>query len=262
MRQSVVVVVVVALVAVAGMFTAGCHQAVPRTKASTANSATTSKAPPPVVESALKGFLLSPEQINTVLGTTDMKVTNNRDALPDDSATMTPRECLAIDGSAQAQVYANSGFMAVRDQTLNRQEGNNLTHFAEQAVVLFPTAKQAGEFFTASAQQWQACHDYTHIQSKTHWTVAPIANTNGVLSTTSTLQDPPATGWRACGRALTVKNNVVVDANLQRRSEELCHRHREPDRCEGARVASCAWICISRERPPWSPEQARASDLR
>lgn len=166
-----------------------------------------------MVESALKGFLLSPEQINAVLGTTDMKVTNNRDALPDDSATMTPRECLAIDGSAQAQVYANSGFMAVRDQTLNRQEGNNLSHFAEQAVVLFPTAKQAGEFFTASAQQWQGCHDYTHVQSKTHWTVAAITNSNGVLSTTSTLQDPPATGWKACARALTVKNNVVVDAN-------------------------------------------------
>jgi hypothetical protein len=126
---------------------------------------------------------------------------------------MTPKECLAIDGSAQAQVYANSGFMDVRDQALNRQDGDNLTHFAEQAVVLFPTAKQASDFFAASAQQWQACHDYTHVQSRTHWTVGPISNANGVLSTTSTLQDPPSTGWKACGRALTVKNNVVVDVN-------------------------------------------------
>ncbi len=142
-----------------------------------------------------------------------MKVTNSRNAMSDDSATMTPRECLAIDGSAQAQVYANSGFMAERDETFARQDGNNLSHFAEQAVVLFPTAKQAGDFFTASAQQWQACHDYTHVQSKTHWTVAPISNANGVLSTSSTLQDPPATGWKACGRALTVKNNVIIDVN-------------------------------------------------
>jgi hypothetical protein len=206
----------IAAAAVAGMciFTAACHsQTNQGPKASTTTSTTTTKAPPPVMEGSLKGFLLAPEQINAVMGATDMRVTNSRTAMSDDSATMTPRECLAIDGSAQAQVYANSGFMAERDETLNRQEGNNLTHFAEQAVVLFPTAKQAGEFFIASAQQWQACHDYTHVQSRTHWTVGAISNTNGVLSTTSTLQDPPATGWKACGRALTVKNNVVIDVN-------------------------------------------------
>ena len=206
----------IAAAAVTGicMLTAGCHsQPNQGPKASTTTPTTPTKAPPPVMEGALKGFLLAPEQINAVMGSTDMKVTNSRTAMSDDSATMTPRECLAIDGSAQAQVYANSGFMAERDETLNRQEGDNLTHFVEQAVVLFPTAKEAGDFFTASARQWQACHDYTHVQSKTHWTVGAISNTNGVLSTTSTLQDPPATGWKACGRALTVKNNVVIDVN-------------------------------------------------
>jgi PknH-like extracellular domain len=193
---------------------AGCHsQPSQGTKASTASTTKTKPPPPPAAEAALKGFLLSPEEINAVMGTADMKVTNSRSGMSDDSATMTPKECLAIDGSAQAQVYANSGFMAERDQTLGLQEGDNLTHFAEQAVVLFPTAKQAGEFFTASAQQWPACHDYTHVQSRTRWTVAAITNTNGVLSTISTLQDPPSTGWKACGRALAVKNNVIVDAN-------------------------------------------------
>jgi hypothetical protein len=206
----------IAAVAVAGIciFTAGCHsQPDQGAKASTTTRTTTRKAPPPVVEGALKGFLLAPEQINAVMGTTDMKITNSRDVMSDDSATMTPKECLAIDSSAQAQVYANGGFMAERDQTLNLQEGNNLTHFAEQAVVLFPTAKQAGDFFTTSAQQWQACHDYTHTQSRTQWTVGAISNTNGVLSTISTLQNPPSTGWKACGRALVAKNNVIIDVN-------------------------------------------------
>ena len=45
-------------------------------------------------------------------GDNHMKLTNSRSGMADDSATMTPKECLAIDGSAQAQVYANSGFMA------------------------------------------------------------------------------------------------------------------------------------------------------
>ena len=212
MRQSIAVLAATALAG--ACIAAGCHSHPDQgPKASTSKSTTTTKAPPPVVESALKGFLLSPEELNAVMGTTDMKVTNSRSGMADDSATMTPKECLAIDGSAQAQVYANSGFMAERDQTLGRQEGDNLTHFVEQAVVLFPTARQASDFFTASAQQWPACHEYTHVQSRTRWTVAPISNTNGVLSTVSTLQDPPSTGWKACGRALAVKNNVVVDAN-------------------------------------------------
>jgi PknH-like protein len=206
--------IVAAAVAGVCIITAGCHsQGDQGSKPSTATSATASKGPPPVAESALQGFLLPPEQINAVMGTTDMKPTNNRTALSDDSATMTPRECLPVDGAAQAQVYANSGSIADRDQTLAVQEGNNLTHFAEQAVVLFPTAKQAGDFFNASVQQWQGCHDYTHVQSKTHWIVGPVTNANGVLSTTSNLQDPPATGWKACGRALIAKNNVIVDVN-------------------------------------------------
>jgi hypothetical protein len=210
MRQLIAAVAVVGICIV----TAGCHsQPNQGAKASTTSTTKTKPPPPPVAEAALKGLLLSPEEINAAMGATDMKVTNSRSGMSDDSATMTPKECLAIDGSAQAQVYAGSGFMAERDQTLGLQEGDNLTHFVEQAVVLFPTAKQAGEFFTASAQQWPACHDYTHVQSRTRWTVAAVSNTNGVLSTISTLQDAPSTGWKACGRALAVKNNVIVDVN-------------------------------------------------
>jgi hypothetical protein len=76
--------------------------------------------------------------------------------------------------------------------------------------VLFPSAKQADAFFTASAQQWPACHQYTRIQSKTQWTVGAISNTNGTLSTTATQQNANGPGW-GCGRALAARNNVVID---------------------------------------------------
>lgn len=176
----------------------------------TTTTTTTTKTPPPVAERALDGLLLPPEQINTIMGATEMKVTRNRDKMSDDSATMEPRECLAIDGSAQAQVYAGSGYTAVRDQSLS--EGDNFAHYAEQAVVLFPTAKQASAFFTASGQKWPACHHYTHIQTKTEWKPGPITNANGTLSTITTQQNPKPPGW-ACGRALELRNNVIVDVN-------------------------------------------------
>ena len=38
-------------------------------------------------------------------------------------------------------------------------------NYVAQAVVLFPSAKQAGAFFTASAKQWPACRKYTHTQT-------------------------------------------------------------------------------------------------
>jgi hypothetical protein len=195
-------------VAGVGMLVAGCGG----TNHAGTNSTTTvtSLIPRPVVERELESLLLTPAQINPLMGATGMAVIRKRDAMSDDSATMKPIECLAIDGSAQAPVYANSGFTAERDQALN--DGNNFTHYAEQAVVLFPTTKQAHVFFISSGLRWPACHHYTHTQSRTQWTVAPVSDANNALSTISTQQEAKTGGW-ACGRALAVKNNVIVDVN-------------------------------------------------
>ncbi|SRX94767.1 putative transmembrane serine/threonine-protein kinase H PknH (protein kinase H) (STPK H) [Mycobacterium tuberculosis H37Rv] [Mycobacterium shimoidei] len=187
-----------------------CSNGSDQDTAKSSTTTTTTFIPRPVVEREIDTFLLSPEQINPVMGTDKLAITKKHDTMSDDAATMQPRECLAIDGSAQAQVYADSGFTAVRDQALN--DGDNFTHFAEQAVVLFPTAKQAGAFFAASAKQWPACHEYTHVQSGTKWKPGPVSNSNGVLSVVATQQDAKAPGW-ACGRALQLKNNVIVDVN-------------------------------------------------
>src|ERR1700736_1895970 len=202
-----------AALAVTGIciLTAGCSSASNQSsKTSTTTSTTTTTTAPPVAETALDGLLLTPEQVNTAMGATEMTVTKTHFSMSDDSATMAPKECLAVDGSAQAQVYAGSNFMAARDQTL--QEGDDFTHYVEQAVVLFPSAQQTGAFFTASAQQWPACHQYTHTQSNSQWAVGPISNTNGTLSTTATQLNAKAPGW-GCGRALAIRNNVIVDVN-------------------------------------------------
>lgn len=201
--------VIAALVVGMCVITGGCGGSSGTKPSTTAKPATTTVIPP-LWETAMPDLLLSPEQVNSALGAKAMTVTKTRIAMSDDSATMQPRACLPVDGAAQAQVYAGSAFTAERDQTL--QDGDNFTHFAEQAVVLFPSANLAGEFFTASAQQWPACRQYTHTQSGSQWTVGPVSNANGVLSVTATEQNAKAPGW-ACGRALTRRNNVVIDVN-------------------------------------------------
>jgi PknH-like extracellular domain len=198
-----------AAVAIAGIcvLIAGCG-----TTTGNAEPATTTRSmiPRPLVERELDGLLLSPEQVNAAMAATAMTVTETQTSMSDNSATMAPPECLAIDGAAEALVYANSGFQAERDQSLN--DGDNFTHYLKQAVVLFPYMEKAGAFFDASAQQWPACTQYSHTQTESQWSVGQISNTNGTLSTTTTLQNASAPGW-ACGRAIAHKNNVIIDIN-------------------------------------------------
>lgn len=194
-------------VAVICVLIAGCGS----TKGNAESTTTTrSMIPRPLVERELAELLLSPEQVNALMGATEMTVTNTQTSMSDNSATMAPQECLAIDGAAEAQVYANSGFQAERDQSLN--DGDNFTHYLKQAVVLFPIVEKAGAFLDASAQQWLACRQYTHTQSESQWSVGQISNANGTLSTTATQQNASAPGW-GCGRALALRNNVIIDIN-------------------------------------------------
>ena len=177
-----------------------------------AQSPTTTRSmiPRPLVERELAGLLLSPEQVNVAMATAGMTVTDSQTAMSDNSVTMAPPECLAIDGAAEAPVYVDSGYWAERDQSLNN--GDNFTHYLKQAVVLFPTVEKAGALFDASVQQWPACRQYTHTQSESQWSVGQISNANGTLSTTASQQNAGAPGW-GCGRALAPRNNVIIDIN-------------------------------------------------
>lgn len=194
-------------VAVIGFSIVGCASTISNAESPTT---TRSRIPRPLVERELTGLLLSPEQVNVAMGTTGMAVTNQQTSMSDNSTTMAPPECLVIDGAAEAPVYADSGYWAERDQSLNN--GDKFTHYLKQAVVLFPTIETAGAFFDASAERWQACREYTHTQSETHWSVGSISNGNDTLSVTAIQQDAGAPGW-SCGRALTHRNNIVIDVN-------------------------------------------------
>lgn len=166
--------------------------------------------PRPLVERELGELLLAAEQVAATMGAPAMTVIEAQTSMSDNSAIMAPPECLAIDGAAEMQVYANSGYQAERDQSLN--DGEGWTKYVKQSVVLFPYLEKAAEFFDASVQQWPACHQYTHTQSGSQWTVGTIAATDRTLSTVATQQDAAAPGW-GCGRALVQRNNVIADVN-------------------------------------------------
>jgi hypothetical protein len=161
---------------------------------------------------ALDGLFLSPDQINTAMGTTGMTAGQSGAKLADDTALISDKNCLAVQDSAELAVYSGSGWTTVRGEVF-QQPADKLTEFVDQAVVLFPDATRAAAFFTAAPAQWQSCanRQFTETaagQSPATWTVGAVSNTNGTLSVRKTREG--GNGWN-CQRALTVRNNVAVD---------------------------------------------------
>jgi PknH-like extracellular domain len=169
----------------------------------------------PVAVSALDGLLLDVSQINTALGARSVKVWFNANAMWDWSVGVSDKNCLAIDGPAQDKVYANTGWTALRGQRLDDSvdDSKKRDHYAIQAVVAFPSARDASVFYDSSGASWSACSkrrfsDINPGQPDTVWTVAEVTNDNGMLSTSQVQEG--GDGW-TCQRALTVRNNVAID---------------------------------------------------
>jgi hypothetical protein len=223
MRQLATAVAVAAV----GMLVVSCGGSDKSSPSSSSTTTTSSK--PPVAQAALANLLVTPADIDSALGVTGTKTDKTIDALqPDQSANNFPKgykfpdECAYATDAALVPVYANSGNTAVHGEhdVIPAPPGSNdPPPDADQFVVLFPSADQANAFFTNSSQKWPACanrQDTTPADGDTPpltWKVGPVSNTNGVLSVTATVSATKdnQTFSQSCQRALTVRNNVVID---------------------------------------------------
>lgn len=192
---------------------------------SSSSTTTTTASKPPLAQPALAGLLVAPADIDTALGITGSKSLEPIDQLKNENPADVfpksykfPDDCLFIMGVAESLVYANSGNTAVHGERdgASTDPGSPDVH---QAVVLFPSAQQASAFFTASAQHWSGCANRQDDvpadgdSPQIHWQVGPVSNTNGVLSTTWSM-NASKNGESIsgiCQRALTARNNVVID---------------------------------------------------
>ena len=100
---------------------------------------------------ALPTLLLSAPDVGAALSSDDVVVTTDVSKAWNDSAHFADANCLAIAGAAQQGVYASSGSTAIHGQVLREPPtAPEWSHYAVQAVVSFPTAQAATDFFTAS----------------------------------------------------------------------------------------------------------------
>ena len=197
---------------------------------SSTSSATTTSSKPPVAQAALANLVLTPAEIDSLLGVTGSKSKEkidklSTDAPPTSAAWKFPDECLYVLGPAETPVYAGSGNTAVGGDDDVTSLNNDQDFELAQALVLFPSAKEANDFFTTSSQRWPACADrqFTMPASadlpELSWKTGPLSNANGTLSVTVTntvnFSSPPTI--ITFQRALTVHNNVAIDIALMRK---------------------------------------------
>ncbi|WP_082135726.1 sensor domain-containing protein [Mycobacterium sp. EPa45] len=162
----------------------------------------------------LPALLLSAPDVGAALASDDVVVTTDVSKAWNDSAHFADANCLAIAGAAQQGVYAGSGSTAIHGQVLREAPtAPQWSHFAVQAVVSFPTAQAAADFFTASQHGWAACSNrelnYAQpIGPPQVWSVGQTTTDHGVLAVSRVQRSPQR--W-ACQRALTVHSNVAVD---------------------------------------------------
>ncbi|OMC30907.1 sensor domain-containing protein [Mycobacterium colombiense] len=230
MRSQLTAAVVVAATAI---LVAGCGGAKQGDSASSSATTTTASSKTPLAQGALPDLMLSPTDIDTVLGangtSSDPPITTLlEDPFKREDYTF-PAECRYTMHAALASVYADSGSTAVygyHDQAPAPPSADQLeSPEVYQVVVLFGSPEQASAFFTTSAQRWPACANRQDTvpaadgKPELQWKVGQVSNANGILSVpvTLTVVGNGATMTVPCQRALTVRNNVVIDVDACRK---------------------------------------------
>jgi hypothetical protein len=169
--------------------------------------------PRPVPASALHSVLLDSVTINDIMGASAMTVKDSTTQMFNDRPQFADRDCMAAWTPVEETVYAHSDWTAMLAQTLLEALGAS-DHFVIQAVVDFPSRKDAHDFFDETAQNWTPCGDRTFVSSRGSgdtaavWTFDTVSDVESTLWMTQRQKNSP--GW-TCQRSLRVTNNVAID---------------------------------------------------
>ncbi|WP_156688823.1 sensor domain-containing protein [Mycobacterium sp. Marseille-P9652] len=178
---------------------------------------TSAATPPSVVPiDALPGLLLDPAVVNGIEGTTAMVVRPDPNAGSGSGFADLPSnrpECKGVQHPAMVSALQGSGWIAAQTQVLS-EPNDDWKHLVSNAVVDFPSAQLATDYAARQAEAWGRCAGKPLTtnaagEGPVTWSVGPTSDRNGVVSVVLTQEG--AVGW-GCQRALTARNNIVVDA--------------------------------------------------
>lgn len=199
----------VGIVAAVAMALSGCVSTVSGT--AVRNAKTVPAHVPLLDESSLEKLLLPIDEINNIMGTTDLEVTSDMDDMTDSSDKVSDPDCLGAMFGAEESVYEGSGWTAVRDIVAREPEDDN-DHWIEQTVVIYPQAENAQQFFVKSKSMWQNCAGSSLAvnteDTSSLWEFDDVDGGDGLITQKATQED--ADGW-GCQHALAVASNMTAE---------------------------------------------------
>lgn len=202
-------VLLVGIVAAMALALSGCVSTVSGTAVRNAKTVPTNV--PQLDESDLDKVLLPVDEINDIMGTTDLEVTSDMDDMTDSSDKVSDPDCLGAMFGAEESVYEGSGWTSVRDVVAREPDDDN-DHWIEQTVVIYPQAENAERFFGESRSMWQKCAGSSITvdteDTSSLWEFDDVDSGDGLITQMATQQD--ADGW-GCQHALAVASNMTAE---------------------------------------------------
>lgn len=167
-----------------------------------------------VAASALPDVLLSAEEAAHAVGAQTLSGESVQDKLAD--TPIVDEDCVGVLKAAEQKAYGTTGWTAVRTQELG--DGDAKGWRLIQAVVSFPDAASANNFVGNAATDWQRCANRelntrnvnNDDPRNVFWKTGSVARAGGILAMDMVQE---AQGWN-CQRALSARNNVVIDLDL------------------------------------------------
>ena len=173
---------------------------------------TTSTAPSPMVTpDRLDAILLTAQDINAVMGATNMRSDGNIAHGGLEAVTLSDPDCLGALLPGEAPAYQGSGYVQISALYMT-EPSTTVEHEVTQAAASFPTYDQAVAFVKNSAVKWRACAGRAITESingsAIHWT---FGNVVGDVPTITQANTRPESGTWSCQRVLHAVWNLVID---------------------------------------------------
>ncbi|MGB6209900.1 sensor domain-containing protein [Mycobacterium sp.] len=182
----------------------------PPTKSSAPTTPSAPVAPPHVRaigDDALPTLLPDPAYVGQVMGSTGLESIDKLSGPGMFTDQADPAQCVGLVIPANENAYAGSGSRATYVQALHDQSRTTVFN----AVTTFGTASMAGDLVAQQATTWQTCRSAPIVLGPAHdhpttWTVEDVSRHGSTVTARVS-----AAGGPTCQRAMTSKNNVVID---------------------------------------------------
>ena len=167
-----------------------------------------------VADSALTGSLLSPDELNAIMGTTGMTPHTPVSQMGDHRNLLPNLNCLGVWQVNEAPIYESSHWKSVRQQLVRVPDTDQWNFLVVQSVVSYRTADGAREFFNESADRWSKCTNHNvniqlNGQTLPGWRSGDLTKTDNQLAMPYTRSSGDQT--RSCQRTLALTANLILD---------------------------------------------------